>query len=233
MIKKIYFHKKKQLYFNGFTFSKIPIKFKDWKNNIELSKFIFNLFGGEFYIIKSDSYTHINDSVVKELLEYYEELRDHFIETGQLDIPIGYYPKYKLIKTCDLKKNDMLYLWYDILSVQDESSLNFMFSFSGGSNNVSIFSDDYDLDFLSSIWGEYANYCLMIGSDIKFYEYLSYKYTDYIGTKKFALIDTYSDDEDDENYLLISKTSIPNITKMEKIISNPYWYSILPKIITK
>ncbi len=181
--------------------------------------------------MRSDS-RRVNDEDIKEGLEYYHDMKDYFVENGQLDFSNSFFPSYKIVKKIDLPE---IHCFYDIFIVNDETSLNYFLSCSGGDNDVSIFSKDYGIDFLSNIWSKFQNCKLTLDDDeyIKFYEYLAWEHADYIKTKEFALLDTYSDDEDSDNYLLISDNRTPDITVLNKAITKKDWFNELSRVLKR
>jgi len=99
---------------------------------------------------------------------------------------------------------------YTILKVFDAKTLNFFLS-TDNDEQIHIFSSDYDISFLETFLDEYY-YNKVYDKNLKVHEYILEKYADYFATKKFIFYNTYADDEDD-NYLLISKNPIPKIFK--------------------
>ena len=230
MIKKIPLKSNKQLYLEGFNLTKLPIKFEVGKNNRQLSEFIFNLFGSDFYLVISGSVSHAD---VRDMLEYNEEMRIAFEGEANNPFPKLSTPSYKILCNCKYEKLDCFN--YNIVKVEDIDSLNFFFSTGGDDTDICIFSDDYSLDFLSNIWFEILEYKWSNPNDVdfKFYEYLYSKYSSYIGTKDFALIDTYGEDEDPNNYLLISSRKLPLIEEVNKTLMKDQWQKTLSDLINK
>lgn len=232
MIKKIPLKSNNQLCLEGITFTKLPIKFSEGEDNTKLAKFIFSLFGDDFYLVISGAGgidDHICSIDVQERLEYNKDMRDSYGGEENNPYPKLSKPNYQVLCKCDHKKNKGF--GYDILKVENVESLNFFFSTGGDDNDISIFSNDYDVNFLSNIWFEILEYCWKKSDDsgFKFYEYLYSKYPDYVKSKKFALVDTYGEDEDSNSYLFISTNNVPDIKELNRIVMKDDWYKVLPE----
>ena len=185
---------------------KIKVKFKEMEDNIDFASVLADLCPDGLYLAVSDS-IGVSREEIREAIAYCREtaqlggLGDYF------NFGDGFFPGYQEITSTDIKG----YSNTDYIYVSDLVSLNFFLSYSGGEREICIFSNDFDIHEVSTLYSKYLEYCENDKAEnvggIKFYQHILNHHLHVFEGRRMALIDTYADDEDSNNYLLISSDS--------------------------
>ena len=175
---------------------------------------ILRLSGNYVYLLCSDGCENpYSDELIQHKLNYYLDPESYFPGRDsfyQAYFGADFVPNYKRVFASQFYQKLKIPDDYTILKVFDAKTLNFFLS-TDNDEQIHIFSSDYDISFLETFLDEYY-YNKVYDKNLKVHEYILEKYADYFATKKFIFYNTYADDEDD-NYLLISKNPIPKIFK--------------------
>jgi len=175
---------------------------------------ILQLSGNYVYLLCSDGCENpYDDELIQDKLDYYLDPESYFPDRDisyQTYFDTDFVLNYKRVFSSQFYQKLRIPNDYTILKVYDVKTLNFFLSVDND-EEIHIFSSDYDISFLETFLDEYYHNKIYEHT-LKIYEYVLEKYTDYFATKNFIFYDTYADDEED-NYLFISKNPIPKIFK--------------------
>ncbi len=170
-------------------------------NNIEEARFIFELSNKSLYLAYEPFYDEeqsFEDSINERFNYYCTEIKEDefncdFFKNHKLkfDILCHHIDDIRYSSPTD----------YLLLKIEDFKTFVFFLT-SSHDDFMSIFSSDFDENFLKTYLDEYYQNLDKYRS-MTSHEYILSKHGDYIAAKKFIFYDTYADDEDD-NYLFIT-----------------------------
>ena len=185
---------------SGLSCMRLPIRFKVQEDNAELSRFIFDLLGPDFYAYLLSSSAYVTEEDIQAGRAYYVELAK--LNERESLFPDEFTPSYSVI--------ERLPFGGEILRIDNSQSLNFFLSTGDTDSSLSFFSSTVSLNNLLSFLSDYRDSRLeKIDSgrgNLLIEEYISSNWKDCF-SEGFSVIDTLYYDEDDVNYLVVSSDS--------------------------
>lgn len=201
---------------SGLSCIRVPIRFKVQEDNTELSKYIFDLLGPDFYTYLLGSFDHMTEENIQAGRKYYIELAK-LSERDSL-FSDDFTPSYSVI--------ERLPFGGEIMRIENWQSLNFFLSTGDTESSLSFFSHRVNLKSLISFFSDFrASRLESINNgqgNLSIEEYISTYWKDCF-SRGFSVIDTLYYDEDDVNYLVVSSDSSIDLRLILKNLKARKW----------
>jgi len=183
-------------------YSKCPIKYHPWSDNAIMSNIVWNLFGGNLYFVVFDPHD-IGSDFYAERLDYYKSTYQKSDKIGTLDYDDNPVLTYK--ESFDLFPNSHAFGVFHIVKPADIKSVEGIFTFTSGDEEIHLFSEDFSIEEIRELFRDYAKDAFFKnGASLS--DYFTINKKEIFSNKLLCMLDTYSDDEDKDNYYVITSS---------------------------